>query len=902
MGYSKFVIPFAVKPFWVACGAMALVFAACADDNGVFVGTSTEPNTVALGSSSSTVYSSDSEQFGGPRLCRVADMQKASADCDWFAEMWNPESGYRVRTGFDNGTNTSGIWFLVLDSTKLLIPSVEWPAEVSDVYDSLSFSNVIDACDGAVCGTAHFNVVDDGIKHDVDELTEDDVRPSVDIVFSMAGKNATGKFDEVDVSEWGGICIGYASSGLMNVVLDFGDSVENALDGILYEALLFRSSKPSMISEPRYREECLAWSDFKPSTGRLYHPLVDEEPAVSIEESLKHLVSIRFRFRSSYDKSTESFKIVRLGRYAAALNKQNYNEDSLSIVDENCGTPVAVESFCECNYTDSVAKYYSFDLAFAKAEDMLKSKADAGYCLGAVKMRMMMLEMLDLTPGVRTCDNAMTKILQCADKSYRISREFADVKSVYDKSVENYATIKAQEIVMLTDSCMMSSYRVPNTSPAEYVTSDLWYAGYTYAHVYTDAYSRKVLRGADAGEFFARTDSLEGGKSNIVWPVEIPYSDGRDFFTQVKDACRGICGVAHFGQGESSDAPFVEIGFNVEGHDSSGKYYAMDVSNWKGICAQYYSGVPIALTLDLGDSVNRDLGMDLPFVTLPKADSVSNFVCFEWEDFKQSGSGKLSASYKYDITGENAAKQVVKVIFKMQGTSGSESSFRIMAISSKRPNSTDWGEETKSSSSSAVAMLPIFCKTETEDNCEYGTMTDARDGQTYKTVKVGEQWWMARNLNYADSVKTPVLTNHIWCFTYQRENCDEIGLHYTWHAAKEACPDGWHLPSNEEWKKLIDTVGGEAVAGKILRSQAGWDAGVNGSNGMDAVGFSILPAGYRIAVAFVFTTMLNGFWSSSEYDVNKAGFMGLNYLDDSAKILDMQTDKINAYPVRCIKD
>jgi uncharacterized protein (TIGR02145 family) len=253
--------------------------------------------------------------------------------------------------------------------------------------------------------------------------------------------------------------------------------------------------------------------------------------------------------------------------------------------------------------------------------------------------------------------------------------------------------------------------------------------------------------------------------------------------------------------------------------------------------------------------------------------------------------------------GEDAAKQVVKVVFKMQGTSGSESSFRIMAISSKRPNSTDWGEYTKSSSSSAVTALPIFCKTETEDNCEYGAMTDARDGQTYKTVKVGEQWWMAQNLNYADSVKTPVLTNQIWCFKRQRENCDEIGLHYTWHAAKEACPDGWHLPSNEEWKKLIDTVGGEAVAGKILRSQAGWGAGdANGENGIDAVGFSILPAGYRMSHAFVFSTMLNGFWSSSEYDVNKAGFMGLNYFDDSAKILDMQTEKVNGYPVRCIKD
>jgi hypothetical protein len=40
------------------------------------------------------------------------------------------------------------------------------------------------------------------------------------------------------------------------------------------------------------------------------------------------------------------------------------------------------------------------------------------------------------------------------------------------------------------------------------------------------------------------------------------------------------------------------------------------------------------------------------------------------------------------------------------------------------------------------------CKTETEDNCEYGTLTDDRDGQTYKTVKIGDQWWMAENLNY----------------------------------------------------------------------------------------------------------------------------------------------------------
>ena len=887
------------KNVYLTCGAIALAFAACADDNGV-AGTSTEPNTVAFGSSSSTEYSSDSEQFGVPKLCRVADMQKASADCDWFAEMWNPESGYRVRTGFDNGTNTSGIWFLELDSTKLLIPSVEWPAEVSDTYDSLSLSNVIDACDGAVCGTAHFNVVNDGVEHGVSELTEDDIRPSVDIVFSMAGKNATGKFDEVDVSGWGGICIGYASTGIMNVVLDFGDSVENALDGIFYEALLFRSSKPSTTSEPRYREECLAWSDFTPSTGRLYHPLIDEKPAINIEEGLKHLVSIRFRLQSGYDKSSESFKIVRLGRYVTATNNKNYNVDSLSVVDGGCESSVVVERFCECNYTDSIADYYSLDEAFSKAAEMLKSKAGAATCLGMVKGRMM-LERLDLTPGTRTCDNAMAKILQCADKTYRISREFADVKSVYDSAVERYASAKAQEIVVLADSCMMSlpsSSCMADTSSMEYVPSDLWYAGYTYAHVYTDAYSRKVLRGVDAGEFFARTDSLHGGTSKIVWPVEIPYSDGRDFFTQVKDTCRGICGVAHFGQGESSGAPFVEIGFNVEGRDSSGKYFAMDISNWKGICAQYYAGMPIALMLDLGDSVNRDLGMDLPFVTLPKADSVSNFACFEWNDFKQSGSGKQSASYKYDITGENAAKQVVKVIFKMQGTSGSESSFRIMAISSNRPNSTN----PLMGGCSQSSIVPDVKRdtSASKPNGSGETFTDERDGKVYGIVKIGDQVWMAENLNYesANSFCRDAIAN-----------CAKFGRYYSWSdAAQGVCPKGWHLPDTTEWKTLFSAVGGQSTAALALKSTTGWkdfyDLGelAHLGNGNDSYGFSVLPAGYKDYVNMIQNVGVStGFWTTCETNAESSSLVVFSYGSDEA-ILSDQGYKNLGYSVRCVKD
>ncbi|PBC73606.1 fibrobacter succinogenes major paralogous domain-containing protein [Fibrobacter intestinalis] len=152
----------------------------------------------------------------------------------------------------------------------------------------------------------------------------------------------------------------------------------------------------------------------------------------------------------------------------------------------------------------------------------------------------------------------------------------------------------------------------------------------------------------------------------------------------------------------------------------------------------------------------------------------------------------------------------------------------------------------------------------------YGIFQDARDGQFYKTVQIGEQVWMAENLNYDYNEGTA----KSYCYNNSADSCAKYGRLYLWSAAMDSaavfgdagkgcgygstcaagsatvvrgvCPEGWHLPSNTEWKILFATIGGKDFAGILLKSKSGWDnyAGESG-NGTDGYGFSVLPAGDR---------------------------------------------------------
>ena len=203
---------------------------------------------------------------------------------------------------------------------------------------------------------------------------------------------------------------------------------------------------------------------------------------------------------------------------------------------------------------------------------------------------------------------------------------------------------------------------------------------------------------------------------------------------------------------------------------------------------------------------------------------------------------------------------------------------------STRPSDGSSSSRAKSSSSAKSSDSVVGCKTEKEDNCEYSELADDRDGQTYKTVKIGGQWWMAQNLNYE--------TDSSFCYKDSVEFCEKYGRLYTWDAVVDVCPDGWHLPTKAEWETLFTEVGGQSIAGKVLRSQTGWY-----NNGMDGVGFSALPAGARhYDGTFLDDGYHGNFWNTTEGNINVL----LDEKGDDVWVSDWV--KNFGFSVRCLQD
>ena len=203
---------------------------------------------------------------------------------------------------------------------------------------------------------------------------------------------------------------------------------------------------------------------------------------------------------------------------------------------------------------------------------------------------------------------------------------------------------------------------------------------------------------------------------------------------------------------------------------------------------------------------------------------------------------------------------------------------------------------------------------------EHGEMTDERDGQVYKTVKIGTQTWMAENLNYAYPLQDSSSDSISWCSDNVPENCTKYGRLYTWNAAMDsasivnrqkgaipedyydytlpgACPKNWHIPSVNEWNTLLGLVNNFATD---LKSASDW---VDDGNGTDILGFNVLPAGIG-RKSTCFWTPVQITYSLDEYsvisDYEKAFCYCFSSNDRGVSFID--NVKEEAYSIRCVKD
>ena len=173
-----------------------------------------------------------------------------------------------------------------------------------------------------------------------------------------------------------------------------------------------------------------------------------------------------------------------------------------------------------------------------------------------------------------------------------------------------------------------------------------------------------------------------------------------------------------------------------------------------------------------------------------------------------------------------------------------------------------------------------------------GSLKDIRDGQIYRTIQIGDQVWMAENLNYDN-----IASGKSYCYDDKPENCQKYGRLYTWKDAVKACPIEWHLPTLTDWNTLLATVGGKDKAGKVLKAANGWNKDGNGS---DSWGFSAVPGGGRDEKG-VFDGMgsFAFFWVSAQDPNGYPLITGLTFSNENSLLIPLEGD--GSVSVRCIK-
>lgn len=227
-----------------------------------------------------------------------------------------------------------------------------------------------------------------------------------------------------------------------------------------------------------------------------------------------------------------------------------------------------------------------------------------------------------------------------------------------------------------------------------------------------------------------------------------------------------------------------------------------------------------------------------------------------------------------------------------------------------------------------VTVIADTPKESKDYNVEFYRCQD-KDGRNYKIVQIGDQWWMAENLTYLPKVFSPNdlsrfepryyvygYKDTITSIAKNSESYTKYGVLYNWESAIISCPEGWHLPSNEEWNQLtvvisksmgpFDKIQNEwHNVGKYLKSSQGW---IYEGNGTDDFAFTALPSGFLWAETNDFWSKGYGcrFWgeggtrTTTDMNLQETYYYNLYYYFDI--LFENQSYRDGGYSVRAIKN
>lgn len=270
-------------------------------------------------------------------------------------------------------------------------------------------------------------------------------------------------------------------------------------------------------------------------------------------------------------------------------------------------------------------------------------------------------------------------------------------------------------------------------------------------------------------------------------------------------------------------------------------------------------------------------------------------------EIKSSSSSEPSSSSKVEPS--SSSKSAPK-----------SSSSQPKSSSSEPPASSSSEESSSSETPKSSASLRFYdcdkydCVTMDYLNPDisYGEMLDKRDNQVYRTLVISNHVWTAQNMNYEiESEENDEINS--WCYDNEPENCKKFGRLYTWETAKKVCPEGWHLPTKDEWLELFTEHSCEIekddtnsiiyrCAGTSLKAIDSWDYDTDNTN---EYGFSVVAAGLMTSGKFKNKGVSSYLWTATAPYEIIATLVTFEYNEDFTRFVLINRNV--GLPVRCVK-